>query len=625
MTVKDASGRPWIGWALMFGYIALLVPARFTIFQVMARLWERSSPLTSAIGLGLIVSVFALFAVAAMGRRWALPILAAVTFGAYVPFAMLWGPIAGPLAAAMPLTFAGPAGWLLFAGVMAADTLVAAVLHGSSVFTVASFTIIDLNTGLTLFALVRLAVLLVETHTANRQLAELKVADERLSAAADLRRAIGARLSRILTLSRRAPVSSDVLADTLADMARISREAAAEARAVAAVRGDPVPAHRADLPDASTGLARWFMIAMTASISIIVLRNVAEDTADQSDWAVALVVASLAAVLQLYHGVPRASAPMAWHWTLPAQILITGAATVYVGHGTMSALLSLAVANTLLWLPARWSVPIVGVVAVGAGQVLQLYPDVGGYALYQTASTIVIAIGVFAFNRLPEAAVRLRALRGQIARNAVIAERLRLARDVHDLLGFTLSAITLKVELGLRVLDDDPGKAEDLLREVGPLAARALSDVRSITAEGAVLSLPKEIDSARALLASAGVDIRVDASDPEELPVLATVLREAVTNVVRHSAARSCTISVENHGHEVRLRVTNDGHEVRLRIANDGHEVRLRVADDGVAEAVPATGSGLANLTARVEAAGGSFSAGDQGDGTFTLVASVPR
>ncbi|MFE3449443.1 sensor histidine kinase [Nonomuraea sp. NPDC059194] len=600
MTVKDASGRPWIGWALVFGYIALLVPARFTIFQVMARLSERSSPLTSAIGLGLIVSVAALFAVAAMRRRWAIPVLAAVTFGAYVPFAMLWGPIAGPLAAAMPLTFAGPAGWLLFAGVIAADTLVAAVLHGPGFFAVASFTIIDLNTGLTLFALVRLAVLLAETHTANRQLAELKVADERLRAAADLRRAIGTRLSRIMTLSRRAPVSADVLVD----MARISREAAAEARGVAAVRGDPVPAHQADLPDVSTGLARWFMIAMTAGFSIIVLNNVAEmDTADQSDRAVALVVAISAAALQLYHGVPRASAPAAWRWTLPAQILITGAATVYVGQGTMSALLGLAVANTLLWLPARWSVPIVGVFAIGAGQVLRLYPEVGGYALYQTASVLVTAIGVFAFNRLPEAAARLRALRGQIARNAVIAERLRLARDVHDLLGFTLSAITLKAELGLRVLDDDPGKAEDLLREVGPLAVRALADVRSITSEGAVLSLPKEIDSARALLASAGVDLRVDAADPEEHPVLATVLREAVTNVVRHSAARSCTISVEN----------------------DGHEVRLRVANDGVAEAVPATGSGLANLATRVEAAGGSFSAGDQGDGTFTLVASVPR
>ncbi|MEU4721214.1 histidine kinase [Nonomuraea dietziae] len=600
MTAKDASGRAWIGWALVFGYVALLVPARFTIFQVMAQR-EGSSPLTVAVGLGLIVSVAALFAVVAMGGRWALPLLAAATFGPYVPFAALWGPIAGLLAAAMPLTVAGPAGWVLFAVVIGADTLVSIVLHAPGVFTISSFAIIDLNTGLTLFALVRLAVLLAETHAANRQVAALEVAGERLRSADDLRRAIGARLSGVLTLSRRAPVT----ADALADIARISRKAAEEARAVADVRREPLPlpAHAAGLPDGSTRLARWSMIAMTLSISTITLNNVGDSgTTDRRVWAVALLVTVLATVLQLYHGVPRASAPAAWRWTVPAQILITVAATVYVGQGLLGALMGLAVSNTLLWLRPRWSVPVVVVAAVGEGQFLRLYPEVGGYALYQTTSLFVMAIGVFAFNRLPEVAARLRALRRQIARNAVIAERLRVARDVHDLLGFTLSAITLKAELGLRVLGDDPVKAESLLKEVSPLAVRALADVRSITEEGVTLSMREEIDSARVLLASAGVDVLVDIHAPEEDPVLATVLREAVTNVVRHAVPRSCTIAV----------------------ADDGHEVRLSVANDGVAPAVPAVGRGLANLAARVEEAGGSFSAGDQGDGTFTLVATVP-
>ncbi|GAA2647305.1 hypothetical protein GCM10010412_010750 [Nonomuraea recticatena] len=600
MTAKDASGRAWTGWALVFGYIALLVPARFTIFQTMAQA-EPSSPLTSAAGLGLIVSVMALFAVVAVGRRRAVPLLAAVTFGAYVPFAELWGPIAGPLAAAMPLTVAGPAGWALFAGVIGADTLVSFVLHAPGVFTVTSFAIIDLNTGLTLFALVRLAVLLAQTDAANRQVAALEVADERLRAADDLRRAIGARLSAVLTLSRRTPVT----ADALADIARISRKAAQEARAVADVRREPLPlpAHAAGLPDASTRLARWSMIAMTFSISTITLNNVGESGAtDRGVWAVALLVTVLTAVLQLYHGVPRASTPAAWRWTVPAQILTAVAAAVYVGQGLLGALVALAVSNTLLWLPPRWSVPIVVVAAVGEGQFLRLYPELGGYALYQTASLLAMAIGVYAFNRLPQAAARLRALRRQIARNAVIAERLRVARDVHDLLGFTLSAITLKAELGLRVLGDDRVKAESLLEEVGPLAVRALADVRSITEEGATLSLREEIDSARVLLASAGVDVLVDIRAPEEDPVLATVLREAVTNVVRHAVPRSCTIAV----------------------ADDGHEVRLSVANDGVTRALPSAGRGLANLAARVEEAGGSFSAGDQGDGTFTLVAAVP-
>ncbi|WP_344841538.1 hypothetical protein [Nonomuraea dietziae] len=107
---------------------------------------------------------------------------------------------------------------------------------------------------------------------------------------------------------------------------------------------------------------------MTLSISTITLNNVADSgAADRQVWAVALLVTVLTAVLQLYHGVPRASTPAAWRWTVPAQILIAVAAAVYVGQGMLGALVGLAVSNTLLWLPPRWSVPIVVVAAVGEG------------------------------------------------------------------------------------------------------------------------------------------------------------------------------------------------------------------------------------------------------------------
>ncbi|GGO63905.1 sensor histidine kinase [Nonomuraea cavernae] len=605
MTGDEGSGRPRLrpstGWALVLGYIALLVPARFTIVVALANAGGQSSPFTLGICLGLVLAVAALFALVARGRRRAVPVLAVVTFGPYLAFPMLWGPIAGPLAAAMPLSVAGPAGWLLFGGVLLADSAVAAVLHGPDLATVASFTIIDMNMGLTLFALVRLAVLLTETQQANRRLAELEAAKERLRAAGDLRRAIGARLVHILRVSRRRPLSPAVLTD----LAEISREAATEARRVAAARREPLPEGRTDLPDESTRLSRWALTAMTVNIAVIVLNNVADDvTTTPLHWAVAVVVALLAVVFQLYHGVPRASVPSAWRWTLPLHVLLVGAATLYLGDGTMSALLGLAVANTLLWLPARWSVPAVAAGAAASGFLMRLYPDVGGYELYQVASTIGIAVGVFGFNRFPEAAAHLRDLRRQSAVSAVVAERLRVARDVHDLLGITLSAITLKAELALRTIGDDPDKAALLVEDVRPLAVRGLADVRSITSGGAELSLREEIESARSLLDSAGVEVRVDTAGAEPHPVLATVLREAVTNVVRHAAARWCAIAVEP----------------------DGDEVRLRVANDGVPPAVPGTGgSGLPSLTARVEAAGGTFTAGDQGDGTFALVASVPR
>ncbi|MER5326844.1 histidine kinase [Streptosporangium roseum] len=584
--------KEWQGWALVVCYVGLLIPTRFSRFMAAAEMKGQSSPLTLVMGLGLIVVIPLLFVMAARGRRWALPLLAIATFGPYLPFPGLWGPIAGPLAAAVPLSLAGPLGWSLFAAVIVGDAL----LQPSAI---ASSAVIDVNMGLTLFALVRLAVLLSQTHAANRQLAELEVMHERLRAADNLRNVLGARLTHILRLSRQATAT----AGTLAEIARISRKATAQARTVADARREPVPVRRLDLPDELTVLARWFIAAMALCVSVIVLSNVADmGDADRGDWAVTLLAAPLAVALQLYHGAPRASAPQAWRWTLPSHILLMGAATFHVGHGTLTPLLSMAVANTLLWLPARWSVPIVVAGAVGIGQSLRLYPEVAGYQLYQTTSALVVAIGVFAFNRLPAAAAHLRGLRRQLARTAVVAERLRVARDVHDLLGFTLSGITLKAELAQRVADHDPDQAARLLQEIGPLALRALTDVGSITAERAKLALHAEIESARELLASAGVEARVHTAGVEEAPVLAWVLREAVTNVVRHSAARLCTITLEVRADEVRLRVTNDG----------------------VAPAVPGTGRGLANLAARVEAVGGTLTAGAQGDGTFTLAASAP-
>ncbi|MGW0804669.1 sensor histidine kinase [Nonomuraea sp. NPDC002799] len=604
MTVAEGSGQPQLrpstGWALVLGYIAIIIPTRFTIIVAMANARGQSAPLTLAVCLGLVLAVVALFALVARGGRRAVPVLGAATFGPYLAFPMLWGPIAGPLAAAMPLSVAGPAGWSLFGAVLLADTSVAAVLHGPDLATIASFTMIDMNMGLTLFALVRLAVLLSETQEANRQLAGLEAANERLRAAGDLRRAIGVRLADILRASRQAPLTPGVLTY----VAETSREAAAEARTVAATPREPLPAGRTDLPDESTRLSRWALTAMSVNVSAIVLNNVAGSQATTArHWAVAVVVAALAVAFQLYHGVPRASAPPAWRWTLPSHLLIVGAAALYVGDGTMSPLVGMAAADILLWLPARWSVPAVAAIAVACGFLLRLYPEVGGYELYQVVSMIGLAIGVFAFNRFPEAAGRLRGLRAQAARSAVVTERLRVARDVHDLLGFTLSAITLKAELALRAIGHDPDKAALLLAEVRPLAVRGLADVRSITSGGPALSLPEEIESARSLLGSAGVGVQVHAGGPAESAVLATVLREAVTNVVRHSAARLCTIAVET----------------------DGDEVRLRVVNDGLARAVPGTGSGLPSLVDRVGAAGGTLTAGDRGDGTFALVASVPR
>ncbi|MEU4571345.1 hypothetical protein [Nonomuraea sp. NPDC023979] len=109
---------------------------------------------------------------------------------------------------------------------------------------------------------------------------------------------------------------------------------------------------------------------MTVNVAVIALHNVADSgpgsgAADPGRWAVAVTAAVLAVAFQLHHGVPRARPARHWRRTLPAHILAVTAAALHVGEGALSPLVGLAVANTLLWLPARWSVPAV---ALGAGQ-----------------------------------------------------------------------------------------------------------------------------------------------------------------------------------------------------------------------------------------------------------------
>lgn len=214
---------------------------------------------------------------------------------------------------------------------------------------------------------------------------------------------------------------------------------------------------------------------------------------------------------------------------------------------------------------------------------------------------------VYSLWRLPGVARQLQEAQRELVRLAVIRERLRVARDIHDLLGFRLSAIIIKGELIDRLIGTDPAAARRHLAELSLVTEQALADVRSITGRPTEqsLSLSDELETACAMLSAAGIDVRtVLAGDlPRQADsVLAIVLREAVTNVVRHSNARTCRIDTRTEDGVVRLRVTNDG---------------------PLAEPGERRGSGLANLTARAEEAGGRLTVRSDGD-LFTLIAEVP-
>ncbi|WP_328538841.1 sensor histidine kinase [Streptomyces sp. NBC_00344] len=232
--------------------------------------------------------------------------------------------------------------------------------------------------------------------------------------------------------------------------------------------------------------------------------------------------------------------------------------------------------------------------------------------IYETMYTLICALVVFGLSRMARLADELHRSRAEITRRAVTTERLRFARDLHDLLGFSLSAITLKCELVRRLAPVKPVQAQTELTEVLQIARQTLADVRAVADGRQHMSLSAEAENATAMLA--GVGIRASVSlECGELPgevetVLATTLREGLTNMLRHSKAASCRITAERAAGAVRLTLVNDG--------VDG------VTDTGLASKASG-GSGIGNLATRVEAVNGRLSAGPRADGWFELTAEV--
>jgi two-component system, NarL family, sensor histidine kinase DesK len=189
----------------------------------------------------------------------------------------------------------------------------------------------------------------------------------------------------------------------------------------------------------------------------------------------------------------------------------------------------------------------------------------------------------------------LRLARAEVDALARIAERERIARDLHDLLGQSLSVIALKAELAHRLLERDPARAAQEIEEVRVVARETLGEVRTAVRGyrvGSGCGLDKELADAQRALASADVELHIAAGpdvvarclDATHEGVLALVLREATTNVIRHARARTCT--------------------VRFRAAAEAYDLEIR--DDGRGLHA-AAGHGLRGMRERVEALGGTL------------------
>ncbi|MFE0171462.1 sensor histidine kinase [Streptomyces sp. NPDC059002] len=226
--------------------------------------------------------------------------------------------------------------------------------------------------------------------------------------------------------------------------------------------------------------------------------------------------------------------------------------------------------------------------------------------------TLLVGFAMSGVRELIRTTIQLRQARATVAQLAANEERLRLARDLHDLLGHSLSLITLKSELAGRMLPDHPDKAAQQVADIEQVSRQALVDVREAVSGYRRRTLAGELAGARTALAAAGVDAVVPLEVPAELPgeegeaALAWALREAVTNVVRHSGARRCTVTFT----------------ARQTLA--GPLLELCVEDDGAGGSGAVAGNGLTGLTERVEAVGGVLETGPATRRGFRLAARVP-
>jgi two-component system sensor histidine kinase DesK len=269
---------------------------------------------------------------------------------------------------------------------------------------------------------------------------------------------------------------------------------------------------------------------------------------------------------------------------------------------------------------------------------------------------------------------RLKETRAELARAAVAEERLRISRDLHDLLGHSLSLITLKAELAGRVIGTDPERAAREIAELETVARRSLTEVRQAVTSYRQPTLAAELVSSRRMLAAAGTECRIRVPNAYSLPpavdaLLAWTVREGATNIVRHAAAKHAEIVIELTDTTASACLSDDGAgpgqgrlpgvargagpvtaasgavpgagagvPVGAGVPAEGTErtgeepgLAAPVSGSGLAAPVPGSGlaapvpgSGLAGLAERAARLGGTLSAGAGGRGGFWLRVSVP-
>lgn len=580
------------------------------------------------------------------GASWTFAVMAVVHVASLVLVGPAWSLMLTALATSalvlLPWSAAVVTAVACALGPVVAHAADPAVLDGFGVAVEDLVVTVVVRCGL-LFSLVWLVGTTRELARSRVVLAAVRARQERLRLEDGVRSALGGRARAMGELGRRAgsalrePGPSAALV-SLDRLVAIARETLAEVRRVlGATCPDPGPAApAADAAVVTRARAAWMpfavvhVLVLVPLLLLVALRVIGpsasdvEGTSDALGWAPGigagpdLVIGGWVVVAALHLGLaveiaagrtPRAGAARAGLLVAAAVILLP-----FVGPA-WGAALSCAGAAVALVVADRRACPAMAVMAIAfaAFDTLVVAALPGSIAAGEVAWAVSSALatsgltmaGLFASTRLVAVAGELAATREAVAVEAAAAERRRLARDLHDVLGQDLTAIALKADLARRLLPGDRAGADRELREVVALADAQVGELRAVAREERPIALDAELDRSVALLRRTGatVDVRREGApdDPVARETLAWAAREATTNVLRHARPARCAL---RYG-------ARDG-VAWFELVNDG------------ASPCRASRSGLDGLAVRAAAAGGRLRAEPLDAGRFRLRVDVP-
>jgi two-component system sensor histidine kinase DesK len=275
-------------------------------------------------------------------------------------------------------------------------------------------------------------------------------------------------------------------------------------------------------------------------------------------------------------------------------------------------LLGLSIATAMLVAPRRASLAL-GMAVWGVGAVEVAVDSTTWVTRIGIPLTALLtAVLQVTLTRLAMALIEAHVSREQLARLRVDSERHRISRDLHDIIGRTLVAASLRNEAAQQLLDRDLERAREQLVQVHETIARGQAQLRRLTSGPVIADLSDELNSAQALCVRLGISCDIEAvpvEDPQTAMLAARIVREAVTNMLRHSNPRHCVVALGRQDGAVTVSVTNDG--------------AVPTTCTRIAGSRPA-GTGTTDLRARVESSGGAFEAGWLKDERYRVWARLP-